>query len=117
MIAILALKLMERGLGPKAAKLAAWGMFALLASLALWAAYSWAWDRGRDYERDRWEAAAAKIEAADAKADAAATVKAAETKGQVDAGNERAANAAAASDDPLAAGFDSLRGEGGRQGN
>ena len=94
-----------------------WTIVALLALLALWMAYSWAYDNGRDDERARWEAAAAKIQAADAKADAAGTVTAAETKGKVDAGNERAKQAAAGSDDPLAAGFDSLRKENQPKGN
>src|SRR3546814_15947452 len=81
------------------------------------AAYSWAYDNGRDDERARWEAAAAKIEAADAKADAAGTVTAAETKGKVDAGNERAKAAADRSDDPLAAGIGELRRQGSGQGH
>lgn len=114
MIAILALKLMEKGLGPKAAKLAAWGFMLLLAFLALYAAYSWAWDRGRDSERARWEAASAKVEQADAKADTAALETTATTKGQIDDANERAKAAAAGSDDPLARGLDSLRAEKGR---
>lgn len=108
----IALKLMGRfALGPKLANVIGHAIvLAVLAGL-LYLAYAWAWDRGRDSERARWEAAAAKIEAADAKADAAGTVTAAETKGKVDAGNERAKQAAAGSDDPLAAGFDSLRKE------
>lgn len=117
MIALLALKLMERGLGPKLAKLSAWGIVALLSALALWLAYCWAYDNGRDDERARWEAAAAKIEAADAKADAAGTVTAAETKGKVDAGIEKAREAARKSDDPLGAVADSLRGQGSRKGD
>lgn len=113
MISILATLLMTRAnMGARAAGLAAWGIMLLVAALALWWAYSWAYDNGRDDERARWEAAAAKVVAADAKADAAGTVAAAETKGQIDDGNERAKQAAAGSDDALAAGFDSLRKEG-----
>lgn len=112
MIALIAMKLMETGLGPRVAKLASWAIVALLALLALWGAYSWAYDNGRDDERSRWEAAAAKIEAADAKADAAGTVTAAETKGKVDAEVEKAREAARQSDDPLGAVADSLRAKG-----
>lgn len=108
-IALIAMKLMETGLGPRVAKLASWAIVALLALLALWFAYSFAYDNGRDDERDKWEAAAAKIEAADAKADAAGTVTAAETKGKVDATNKAAEDAARNSDDGLAAAFDELR--------
>lgn len=117
MIALIALKLMESGLGPKAAKLLAWVGVLLLAGLALYAAYSWAWDKGRDHERAKWEAAAEILEDADAIADAEALDVAAETKGTIDATNERAADAARDSSDPLAAGFDSLRKEGARKGN
>src|SRR3546814_17102424 len=98
MIALIAMKLMETGLGPKVAKLASWAIVALLALLGLYAAYSWAYDNGRDDERARWEAAAAKIEAAAAQADAAGTVTAAETKCKVDAGNDRENAAAYRSD-------------------
>ncbi|HMO74104.1 MAG TPA: hypothetical protein PKD48_02040 [Sphingopyxis sp.] len=94
------------------AKLSAWGIVVALCALALYLAYSWAWDRGRDAERDRWEAAVAKIEAAAAKADAKALTTAAQTKGQVDATNQRAADDAARSDDPLRAGLERLRAEG-----
>ena len=71
-------------------------------------------DGDRDEWRDKARAmitAAKELERADAKADAAATVTAAETKGKVDAGNERAKAAADRSDDPLAAAYDSLRKE------
>lgn len=118
MISLLATLLMTRaGLGPKAAKLASWGIALALCALALWAAYAWSYDNGRDDERARWEAAAAKIEAADAKADAAGTVTAAETKKGIDDGNARAAEAARGSDDPLAAGIGELRRQGARQGD
>ena len=116
MIALIAMKLMETGLGPRVAKLASWAIVALLALAALYAAYSWSWDRGRDHERARWEAAAAKIEAADAKADAAGTVTAAETKGKVDAQNDAAREAARGADDKLRAGLDRLRAEGAGKG-
>jgi hypothetical protein len=102
------------------AKAAKWGgyvVFALIVALALYLAYAWAWDRGRDDERARWEAAAAKIEAADAKADAAGTVTAAETKGKVDAEVEKAREAARQSGDPLGAVADSLRAKGSGKGN
>lgn len=117
MIALIAMKLMETGLGPRVAKLASWAIVALLALAGLWAAYSFAYDNGRDDERARWEAAAAKIEAADVKADAAGTVKAAETKQEIGNANERAKQAAAGSDDPLADALRSLRGEGRGQGD
>lgn len=112
MIALIALKLMESGLGPKAARLLAWVGVLLLAVVALYAAYSWAWDKGRDHERTKWEAAAEILRDADAAADAEALDVATETKGTIDASNERAKQAAAGSDDPLASGFDSLRKEG-----
>lgn len=112
MISILATLLMTRAnMGARAAKLVSWGITLAVAALTLWWAYSWAYNNGRDDERAKWEAAAAKVVAADAKADAAGTVTAAETKGRVDAGNERAKAAADRSDDPLAAGFNSLRKE------
>lgn len=71
-----------------------------------------------DGSRDAWrskaqayEKASTELKAADKKADTAATEKAAETKGQVDAGNERAKRAADGSDDPLRSGLGSLRAE------
>lgn len=115
MIALIAMKLMEAGLGPRVAKLASWAIVVLLALLALWLAYSWAYSNGKSDERAQWEAAAAKIEAADVKADAAGTLKAAETKKDIDDANQRAAEAAARSDDPLGAAFGELRQKGGRQ--
>lgn len=78
---------------------------------ALYGAYCWAWDKGRDHERARWEAASAKIEAADKVADEKGLATAGETKKDIDDGNERARQAAAGSDDPLARGLDSLRAE------
>lgn len=114
----IALKLMGRfALGPKLANVIGHAIvLAVLASL-LYLAYAWAWDRGRDSERARWEAAAAKIEAADAKADAAGTVTAAETKGKVDATNKAAEDAARDSSDPLAAGIGELRRQGSGKGH
>ncbi|MBB6424926.1 hypothetical protein [Sphingopyxis sp. JAI128] len=109
MVALIAMKLMETGLGPKAAKLASWAIVALLALLALWWAYNHAYSNGRDDERARWEAAAARIEAADAKADAAGTAKAGEVKKGIDDANQRAADAALDSSDPLRDGIGELR--------
>lgn len=71
-------------------------------------------DGDRDDWRDKaraYETASKAVEEADVKADAAGTATAAQTKGTIDAGNERAKAAAAGSDDPLAAGFNSLRKE------
>lgn len=99
-------------LGQRAATMVAWGGMLLLVAAALWLAYSWAWDKGRDHERAKWEAAAEILKDADAIADAEALDVAAETKGTIDATNQRAADAAAASDDPLAAGIGELRKEG-----
>ena len=113
MIGLIAIQLMQRfALDPRTAGWIARGVLASLAFLALYAAYSWAWDRGRDHERARWEAASAKVVAADVKADAKGLATAGETKGTIDAENERAKAAAAGSDDPLAAGLNSLREEG-----
>ncbi len=110
MISLIATFLMTKTrLGPKAAAAVSWLATFALVGLALWLAYSFAYDNGRDDERARWEAAAAKIEAADAKAGAAGTVTAAETKGRVDAEVEKAREAARQSDDPLGAVSDSLR--------
>lgn len=117
MISVIATLLMTRAnVGPKVAKAGAWAIMLLLAALALWWAYSWAYGNGRDDERARWEAASAKVIAADVKADTVALDTAATTKGQIDDGNERAKAAAAGSTDPLAAGFDSLRKENPRGG-
>lgn len=77
-----------------------------------------------DGDRDKWrdkakayETASQIIEDADAIADAEARDVAAETKGTIDASNKRAADAAAQSDDPLAAGLRELRGQGSRKGD
>lgn len=99
-------------LGQRTATVVAWGGVILLASLALYAAYSWAWDKGRDHERAKWEAAAEMIEDADAAADAEALDVAHDAKDEIDASNERARAAAGASDDPLRAGLCELRPEG-----
>lgn len=118
MIATIATLLMTNAhMGPRAAAWAARGVVFGLALLALYLAYSWAWDRGRDHERARWEAAAAKIEAADVKADAAGTITASETKKDIDDGNKRAEDAARGSDDPLAAGIGELRRQGSGKGD
>lgn len=115
MISIIATLLMTRAnMGVRAAKLASLGITLALAALALWWAYSAAYNNGRDDERAKWEAAAAKVVAADAKADAAGTVTAAETKGRVDATNEQAKADADRSDDPLNAIAERLRSEGDR---
>lgn len=117
MVSLIATLLMTRAnLGPKLAKAGAWGIMLLLASLALWWAYNHAYSNGKHDERAKWEAASAKIIEADAEADTVALETAATTKGQIDDGNERAKAAAAGSDDPLAAGFDSLRKENPRGG-
>lgn len=71
-------------------------------------------DGDRDEWRDKaraYEVASKAVEEADKKADTAGIATSAQTKGTVDARNERAKAAAAGSDDPLAAGFDSLRKE------
>lgn len=101
----------------KVAKWAAVGVAVLAFIGVLYGAYCWSYDNGRDDERARWEAAAAKIEAADVKADAAGTVKAGEVKKGIDDANQRAADAARDSGDPLKSGLDSLRQSGGRQGD
>ena len=71
-------------------------------------------DGSRDDWRDKargYEAAAKALAEADKVADRIGLGVAAQTKGEVDAGNERARAAAAGSDDPLRGGFDSLRAE------
>lgn len=114
----IALKLMETGrVGPKVASLIGHAVVAAVLAAILYAGYCWAWDRGRDDERAKWEAAAEHLEDADAAADAEAIDVAHDMKGQVDATNQRAADAAAQSDDPLAAGFSELRGEGAPKGD
>lgn len=113
MIALIATFLTTKtALGPKAAAWIVRGVALALAALALWLAYSWAWDRGKDHERAKWEAAAEILEDADDIADAEAMDVATETKGTIDAGNERAEDAARGSDDPLRDAFGSLRKEG-----
>lgn len=117
MIALLATFLSTKtALGPKAAEWIARGAFLALAALALWLAYCWAWDRGRDDERAKWEAAAEHLEDADAAADAKAVDVAHDAKETIDAQNDEARAAAADSDDKLRAGLDRLRtqGAGGR---
>ncbi len=116
-IGFIANLLLYRGVSAKVAGWVARGIVLLVVAAALYAAYSWAWDQGRDHERAKWEDAAKILEDADAIADAEALDVAAETKGTIDATNERAADAARDSSDPLAAGFDSLRKEGVRKGN
>lgn len=110
----IALKLMSSrfALGPKVANLIGHAIVAAVMAGLLYAAYCWAWDQGRDHERAKWEAAAEILEDADAIADAEALDAATETKGTVDAGNERAEDAARGSDDPLRDAFGSLRKEG-----
>lgn len=98
--------------GQKVARATAWGIVLLVVLLSLYGAYCWAWDKGRDDERARWEAASAKVIAADGKADAAAIDTAATTKGQIDAQNQSARDAARDSDDKLRAGLDRLRSQG-----
>lgn len=61
MIALIAMKLMETGLGPRVAKLASWAIVALLALLGLWFAYSWAYGRGQAAERAEWVQEVAEI--------------------------------------------------------
>lgn len=61
MIALIAMKLMETGLGPRVARLASWAIVALLALAALYAAYLWAYGNGRDDERAAWVQKVAEI--------------------------------------------------------
>lgn len=117
-MSIIAYWLMAKfGLSARVASLATWAASVLLVLAALWGAYLWAYDNGRDDERAKWEAAAEMLEDADAAADAEALDVADQSKGLIDHGNEQARAAAAGSDDPLAAGFDSLRGQGARKGH
>lgn len=99
-------------LGQRAATVVAWGGMLLLAIAALYGAYCWAWDKGRDHERAKWEAAAEILEDADAIADAEALDVAHDTKEGIDDGNKRAEDAARGSDDPLRDALGSLRKEG-----
>lgn len=112
MVGLIAIQLMQRfALGPRTAGWFARGLLAALALLVLYTAYCWAWDKGKGSERARWEAASAKVVAADVKADAAALETAATTKEDINDANERANAAAAGSDDPLADAMRSLRAE------
>lgn len=86
------------------AKLAAWGILIALVAAILFIGKC-------TYDANVIEKHSAKVEASDTRADAAGTIKAAETKGSIDAGNVRAADAARDSTDPLADGFRSLRAE------
>lgn len=77
----------------------------------------WAIDADRDSWRAKHGALVAEGERIDRQnktAGAAGVAAASIRKGEINAGNERARTAAAGSDDPLAAGFDSLRAEGDR---
>lgn len=113
MIALLATFLTTKtALGPKAAAWIVRGVALALAALALWLAYSWAYDNGKDHERAKWEAAAEILEDADAIADAEALDVATETKKDIDDANTRAADAARDSSDPIGAAFGELRKEG-----
>lgn len=51
----LILPLATRLVGERFAKAASWVFIVLLVCGALWLAYSWAWDRGRDHERAAWQ--------------------------------------------------------------
>lgn len=100
-----------------AAKWAARGLVILAIIGALYAAYSWAYDNGKDTERAKWEAAAEMLEDADAAADVEAIDVATATKKDINDANERAAAAASGSSDPLRDGLNSLRAEGSRKGD
>ena len=114
----IALKLMETGrVGPKVASLIGHAVVAAVLAAILYAGYCWSWDRGRDDERAKWEAAAEHLEDADAAADAEAIDVAHDAQKDIDDGNKRAEDAARGSDDPLRDAFGSLRGEGSGQGN
>lgn len=89
--------------------------FAVLIALSAFLAWRLA---AIDGDRDAWrtkarayEAASKAIKEADKRADDAGAKVAAETKGEIDAGNERAKAAADGSADPLRSGLDSLRAE------
>lgn len=100
------------GISARLASLITWAASVLLVLIALYAAYSWAYNRGEADERTKWEAAAEHLEDADASADAEAIDVAHDMKGQVDAQNDDARAAAADSDDKLRAGLDRLRAQG-----
>lgn len=114
MIALIAYKLTQvfPKLSERAAVFGLWALTLLLLAGALWGAYAWAYDNGRDAERAKWEAAAEILEDAAAIADAEALDVAAETKKDIDDANERATAAASGSSDPLRDAFGSLRKEG-----
>lgn len=94
-----------------------WHRMAFALLIALCAFLCWrlaSVDGDRDAWRDKaraYEVASKAIKAADKKADDAAVKAAAQTKGEIDAGNERAKAAATSSADPLADGLRSLRAE------
>lgn len=119
MIALIAYKLTQMfpKISERAAVFGLWIATFLLIGAAIVGFYLWAYDNGRDDERAKWEAAAEHLEDADAAADAEAIDVAHDTKESIDATNQRAADAAAQSDDPLATGFSELRGKGKRQGD
>ncbi|MGV1682891.1 hypothetical protein [Sphingopyxis sp. NJF-3] len=60
MIALL-LPFATRLVGERFAKLASWAFMLLLFAGAAYAAYCWAWDKGRDHERAAWQAKVALI--------------------------------------------------------
>lgn len=105
------------GITARLASFITWAASVLLILLALWGAYLWAYNNGRDDERAKWEAAAQILEDADAAADAEAIDVADQSKGLIHDENQRAADAASKSDDPLKSGIDSLRAEGRRKGD
>lgn len=89
--------------------------FALLIALCTFLAFRLSLvDGDRDKWRtraDEYEAASKAVAEASIAADAEARDAAAQTKGTIDAGNDRAKAAAGQSDDPLRAGLDRLRAE------
>lgn len=106
MVSLLAALLMTRAnLGPKLAKAGAWALLIVLALFVLAVGKC-------TYDRSVVEKHSAKVETADVKADAKAIATAETEKETIDATNQRAADAAAKSDDPLAAGFSELRAKG-----
>lgn len=108
MISLIAYALAPR-LGARMATAAAWGIVLLIGASLLYAAYCWAWDRGRDHERAKWEAAAEMLEDADAAADAEGLDAAHDMKGTIETQNDRAKRAASKSDDPLRAALDEIK--------
>lgn len=95
---------------------------ALAVLLALCAVLAWrlaSVDGDRDKWRDRaraYEAASKAVKDTNVKAGAAGVAVAADKKGTIDASNQRAADDAAKSDDPLAAAAERLRSEGAGRG-